>query len=248
MTPRPRPPRPRHRRPAVPAALFGLALLLAGPAAAGPVENLLAEELRDTLGAAVPAGAAVTVTLGRPFDGVAEAVREFAYDPRNGSFRALVSSAGRLVELAGQVAVEVEVPVPVRRIAPGEIIAASDLALVRMPLDRLGGGFVTDADSLVGLSPRRQMAAGRLIRTGSVGAPIVVQRNRPVTLVYEDGALILAARGRALQDGGVGDLVRVMNIASNAVVTGTITGAETVSVNGPRVPGPAGTMTASPLP
>lgn len=61
----------------------------------------------------------------------------------------------------------------------------------------------------------------------------MVQRNKPVSLVYEDGPLQLMARGRALQDGGVGELVRVMNIASNIVVTGTITGPQTVTVAGP---------------
>ncbi|MGQ9369324.1 flagellar basal body P-ring formation chaperone FlgA [Azospirillum sp. ST 5-10] len=237
----------RRARPLV-AALLALAALAAAPAAAGPVESRLAEELRATLGDAVPADAEVSLTLGRPFAGAVEAVREMSYDPRDGSFRALVSSAGRLVELAGQVAVEVAVPVSVRRMRPGEIITAADLTSIRMPLERLGGGFVTAADQLIGLSPRRTMMAGRLIRVDAVGAPIVVQRNRPVTLVYEDGPLLLAARGRALQDGGVGDLVRVMNVSSNAVVTGTITGVETVSVNGPRLPGAVATGAESSMP
>lgn len=239
-----RPPgrRPFGRRPpgGLPAALAGLAALallaaLRPAAAAGPVETVLAEELRDSLGPMVPEGAAVSVSLGRPFAGPVDAVREVSYDPRDGSFRALVSSGERMVELAGQVGIEVDVPVPVRRLHPGDIITAADLGTVRLPLQR-AGGFVTDAAELIGLSPRRMMSAGRLIRAGSVGAPIVVRRNRPVTLVYEDGPLMLAAGGRALQDGGVGDLVRVMNIASSAVVTGTITGPETVAVNGPRLP------------
>ena len=133
----------------------------------------------------------------------------------------------------------VTMPVPVRRIRPGEVIEPSDLTTIRLSLDRAGAGFIASADALIGQSPRRQISAGRLVQVGSVGAPIVVQRNRPVTLVYEDGALMLAARGRALQEGGVGDTVRVMNIASSTVVTGTVTGAETVSVSGPRLPSAA---------
>ncbi|WP_449235530.1 flagellar basal body P-ring formation chaperone FlgA [Azospirillum doebereinerae] len=219
-------------------ALLALSAL-AAPVQAGPVETLLAEELLGTLGPSVPADARVSLTLGVPFDGPVDQIREIVHDPRSGTFRAQVASNGRAVELAGRVEIEVEMPVPVRRIRPGEIIEAADLTLVRMPLERAGAGFVQSAEALVGLSPRRQMPAGRLVLVGSVGMPIVVQRNRHVTLVYEDGPLVLAARGRALQEGGVGDLVRVMNVASSTVVTGTVTGAETVSVNGPSVGGPS---------
>ncbi|CAO3362054.1 Flagellar basal-body P-ring formation protein FlgA [Azospirillum melinis] len=216
--------------------LLGTMLALPLPAAAGPVETRLAEELLASLGPSVPPDAQVALTLGRPFDGPVDAVRDIGLDPRTGIFQARILSNGHAVELSGRADVEVTMPVPVRRIRPGEVIEASDLATVRLSLDRAGAGFIATADALVGQSPRRQLSAGRLVQVGSVGAPIVVQRNRPVTLVYEDGALLLAARGRALQEGGVGDSVRVMNIASSTVVTGTVTGAETVSVSGPRVP------------
>ncbi|WP_377807693.1 flagellar basal body P-ring formation chaperone FlgA [Azospirillum sp. A29] len=216
--------------------LLGTMLALPVPAAAGPVETRLAEELLASLGPAVPPDAQVALTLGRPFDGPVDAVRDIGLDPRTGIFQARILSNGHPVELSGRADVEVTMPVPVRRIRPGEVIEVSDLTTVRLSLDRAGAGFIATADALVGQSPRRQLSAGRLVQVGSVGAPIVVQRNRPVTLVYEDGALLLAARGRALQEGGVGDSVRVMNIASSTVVTGTVTGAETVSVSGPRVP------------
>ena len=213
--------------------------LLAGPALAegpaqGPVEALLARELSATLGGAVPAGAHVALTLTTPFNGEVEAVRDLAYDPRGGQVRALVSSGGRIVELKGKADITVDVPVPTRRILPGEVIGEGDLTTLPMPMERLGDTVATSRDALIGLASRRALPPGRLIQTASVGAPVVVQRNKPVSLVFEDGPLLLAARGRALQDGGVGDTVRVMNVASSIVVTGTITGPQTVTVAGPQ--------------
>lgn len=226
------------RMPALFAQVVAMLLpaMLAVPAMAGPVEDRLADELLASLGPAVPAEAHVSLTLGVPFAGPVDAVRDIALDPRTGLFQARIVSGGRTIDLGGRADIEVEMPVPVRRIRPGDIIEAADLTTIRLPLDRAGAAFVASADALIGQSPRRQMPAGRLIQVGAVGAPIVVQRNRPVTLVYEDGALLLAARGRALQEGGVGDLVRVMNVSSSTVVTGMVTGAETVSVNGPQRP------------
>lgn len=209
--------------------------MLAGPALAdGAVEALLARELAATLGGAVPAGAHVALTLTAPFNGEVEAVRDLAYDPRGGQVRALVSSGGRIVELKGKADITVDVPVPTRRILPGEVISEGDLTTLPMPMERLGDTVATSRDALIGLASRRALPPGRLIQTASVGAPVVVQRNKPVSLVYEDGPLLLAARGRALQDGGVGDTVRVMNVASSIVVTGTITGPQTVTVAGPQ--------------
>lgn len=224
-----------------------LALLPSWSAVAGPVEDRLAAELVATLGAAVPSDAQVTLTLGAPFDGPVDSVRDILRDPRSGLFRAQVISAGRLVELEGRADIAVEMPVPVRGIRPGEVIEASDLTTIRLPMERAGAAFIASEDALIGQSPRRQMPAGRLILVGSIGAPIVVRRNRVVTLVYEDGALILAARGRALQEGGVGDLVRVMNVSSRTVVSGTVTGDGTVSVSGPRLPSPSPSSSGDPF-
>jgi len=203
------------------------------PNAEGSVESLLAHELAASLGNAVPAEARVSVVLTSPFSGTVDAVRDLAYDPRSATIRALVSSEGRILELRAKAEILVDVPVPTRRILPGEVIGEEDLTSIQMPMDRLGDTVATSRDALIGLASRRQLSAGRLIQNSSVGTPVVVQRNKPVSLIYEDGPLQLMARGRALQDGGVGDSVRVMNVASNIVVTGTITGPQTVSVAGP---------------
>ncbi|HYG86962.1 MAG TPA: flagellar basal body P-ring formation chaperone FlgA [Azospirillum sp.] len=201
--------------------------------AADLVESTLARELSVTLGAAVPPDAKVAVVLTTPFVGSADAVRDLNYDPRTGTVRALVESGGKLYDVGAKAQITVEVPVPVRRIQPGEVIADSDLTTIAMQFERVTGGIVASREALIGQATRRQLSPGRLVQASAVGAPIVVQRNKPVSIVYEDGPLQLAARGRALQDAGVGDSVRVMNATSSIIVTGTVTGPQTVMVGGP---------------
>lgn len=218
------------RRPMLAALLF-LATLAAGPVAADPLEARLAEVLADTLGAAVPEGARVSVVLGVPFSAPVDAVRDLTYDPRTGSVRALVTSGGRLHEVGGKAEIAMDVPVPARRVAAGEVLVESDLAFIPMPVARVADGIATNRDDLVGMEARRMLTAGRLIHRAAVGPPVVVLRNKPVVLRYVDGPLELEARGRALQDGGVGDLVKVVNTASSAVVTGMVTGPQAVRVS-----------------
>jgi flagella basal body P-ring formation protein FlgA len=51
-----------------------------------------------------------------------------------------------------------------------------------------------------------------------------------VSLVYRRGPLSILAEGRALGRGGVGDSVRVINIASRATVTGLVAPDGTLTV------------------
>ncbi|HSK39060.1 MAG TPA: flagellar basal body P-ring formation chaperone FlgA [Arenibaculum sp.] len=214
------------------AAMLAVLTLMSGTAAANAdLEEMLAAGVTDTFGpSALPAGARVAVTLAYPFEGPVEAIRDLDYDPASGQVRSLVLSGGRLYELTASTSVEIDVPVPVRRIPPGEILSEGDLTTVPMPLARMPASAIGSKDLLVGMASRRLLAPGRLIHARSVGAPVVVERNKPVTLVFEQDGLYLAAQGRALQDGGVGDEVRVMNPSSHAVVNGMVTGPQTVSV------------------
>lgn len=216
------------------ASVLAVLAFLSSPAFAGePVEAALADALMSELGATIPANARVSVTLTMPVDGPVQDIRNLVHDPRTGHIKALATTGnGKAVELRAKADIIVDVPVPTRRMLPGEVIGEGDLATVPMAIERLGDTIVTDRAKLIGLAGRRQLVPGRPIQTGSVGAPIVVERNRPVQLIFEDGELRLSAQGRALQDGGVGDTVRVMNSASNVVVTGTVRGPKTVTVGG----------------
>ncbi len=98
------------------------------------------------------------------------------------------------------------------------VLGPDDLALV--PGD-IPGTLSSPADA-VGMEARVVLYAGRPIREGDVGAAAVVERNQLVTIAYDSGTLRIATDGRALARGGVGDAIRVMNIASKTTITGTI--------------------------
>jgi flagella basal body P-ring formation protein FlgA len=214
-----------------PAALaLALALETAPAALAATAEELLADHVVETLGAALPPDARVAVALSGPAPDIVDDVRDFAYDARNGSFRAVLVGAGRLREVAGRASIEIDVPVLTRRVLPGEVITAADVTTMRMPMSRVASSVVTSREHLIGMTGRHQLPPGRPVSIAAIGPQIVVTRNKPVTLIFEDGPLFLSAQGRALQDGGVGESVRVMNIASNLVVTGVATGPQTVTV------------------
>ncbi|MBL8660994.1 MAG: flagellar basal body P-ring formation protein FlgA [Rhodospirillales bacterium] len=123
-----------------------------------------------------------------------------------------------------------QVPVLTRPIGRDEVIAAADVEYVRLKDSRLGSSTIVDADDLVGLSARHALRAGVPVRASQVRQPVVVAKGSQVILVLDGPGLALSARGRALEDGGRGEVVRVSNLQSNIVVEGTVAGPGQVRV------------------
>jgi len=115
-----------------------------------------------------------------------------------------------------------EAPQAARIIRAGTTVAADDIA----PADVTS----TEALALIGLQARVTVYPGRPMLPADFGPEQVIARNQPVTLVFHRGPLNIHAEGRALGQGGVGDSLRVLNIASRTTVTGSVQPDGTVAV------------------
>ena len=61
----------------------------------------------------------------------------------------------------------------------------------------------------------RRLNAGAPVRSTDLTAPRLVRRGEAVTISLISGALKITSAGRALSDGGKGEQVRVLNLATN---------------------------------
>ncbi len=91
-------------------------------------------------------------------------------------------------------------------------------------------GAATSPEGVIGLETRVAIYKGRPIVPQELGSPTIVERNQIVPLTVSVGALAISAEGRALDRGGVGDSVRVMNTSSRTTVSGVIRADGSVSV------------------
>lgn len=128
--------------------------------------------------------------------------------------------------------VSAETLVASRTIRAQAILTAADLSIIGKSIP----GSLTSVEEAVGLEARVVLYAGRPIRPEDIGPPAIVDRNQIVTLIYRRGALTIAAEARAMSRGGVGDLIRVMNLASRSTVSGIVQTDGTVTVGGPVLP------------
>ena len=91
-------------------------------------------------------------------------------------------------------------------------------------------GAYTTLDEVIGLETRVALYAERPVRSGEVGPPALVERNQIVPLIYQTGSLVIQAEGRALDRAGIGETIRVMNLASRQTVSGRIRADGTIAV------------------
>lgn len=97
-------------------------------------------------------------------------------------------------------------------------IGPADIATVAADIP----GAATAPDQVLGLSLRVAVQAGRPLRTADLTAPALVARNQVIRLHYAQGAMTIAAEGRALDQGASGQTVRVMNLSSRGTVKGVV--------------------------
>lgn len=113
-------------------------------------------------------------------------------------------------------------PTAARNIRVGMILTASDIVAPK------GEGALREAASFIGLEAARPIYKGEAVSREDLRAPTLVARNGLVTMEFEKGFLLISTEGRALEAGGVGDRVRVMNLGSKRIVTAIVTAANTV--------------------
>jgi flagella basal body P-ring formation protein FlgA len=162
-------------------------------------------------------------------------VRDLFYDSHTKRFTATVEvpadapNATRL-RVTGRVYTTVDVPVLARSLARDEVITAHDITWKRIREDTLRRDVITDADQLIGMTPRQTVRNGQLVSTADLQKPLAVKRGAMVTMVLQLGSMTLTAQGRADEQGSVGDVIRLTNMQSNMTVQGRVDGPNQVSV------------------
>jgi flagella basal body P-ring formation protein FlgA len=117
--------------------------------------------------------------------------------------------------------------VAARAIPSRTVLGPGDLAVV----DDAGGAGLRRIEAALGLETRVALYPGRPVRAQDLGPPALVERNALVELRYRKGGLVIRAEGRALDRGGAGERVRIMNLDSRRTVTGRVAGPSLVEVS-----------------
>jgi flagella basal body P-ring formation protein FlgA len=164
-------------------------------------------------------------------------IEGLSYNQRSDQFTATVVASAvqnARYRIAGRVHHIREIPVLIRRVLSDEIIREGDIEWISVRADRLRRDTLFYSEELVGKSPVRALRAGQPIRTREVQDPILVPRRSLVTILYQHPRMTLTAKGRALEDGSDGQVIRISNSQSSNVIEAVVVGDHTVAVSAPN--------------
>ena len=163
------------------------------------------------------------------------AIRNLVFDGGSGRFfgQIVAPAEGPVetrVKISGSATLMAEIPVLRRRMNPGEVISKADIDWLSTRADRMAQNSLIELSDIVGLSPRRSIAPGQAIRAGDLETPITVAKKSLVIVHLVTANMALTVQGRALEDGSMGEAIRIMNTKSNSIITGVVRGPGEVEV------------------
>ncbi len=162
-------------------------------------------------------------------------VSDLRYEPQKDYFEATIVAPSKenplkRIQVAGEVEKFVSLPVLKTTMKNGEIISLSDLDFIDVSIKTLAKDTILDADKIAGATPRRIAVSGKPIAFNDIQPPQMVGRGETVTLLFKNGPMLVSTKGKSMQNGTMGELVRVTNVSSSKSLAGIITGMREVTI------------------
>ncbi len=162
-------------------------------------------------------------------------VQDFNLNQKTGKFSAVISiptggDSYTTATLRGRTQAISYVPALNKTIAPGKLITGQDISWISLPSHSIGRNIIRTKDQMVGKSPRRGLVPSTPLRLSDLKQPKIVIRGKVVSILFKSGKISLSAIGKAIESGGRGDVIKVMNSKSHKTLDAVVTGPGQVQV------------------
>ena len=117
-----------------------------------------------------------------------------------------------------------------RPLVRGQTLEAGDLALDEVDVSGLHRPYFSRIEDLVGMRSKRTVDSGEILHAGLLDREKLVRRGSQVQILASGEGLQVRMRGKAMDDGGRGDRVKVKNLNSGRVISGTVAGPGLIEV------------------
>mgnify|MGYP003638684571 FL=1 len=124
----------------------------------------------------------------------------------------------RTYRMSGRYYPLAQVPVIIEPIRRGAIVRPDQVEYRDMRAERVPAGTIRDIDDVIGKEALRPIKSDEPLLFRDFSNPILVRRGALVVIRLVTANMSLTARGKALEDGSKGSVIRVMNLASNKTI------------------------------
>ncbi len=134
----------------------------------------------------------------------------------------------RTLGVVGKVEVFDKVYLASRPLKQNEMITSADLEIQKVNITDSADRFATRPEQVENRRVLRNIGVHQQIELKDLDKPLVLKRGDPVTIVYDQPGLQVTAKGQVNADGGVGDTLAVMNVASKKTIYCKVLDGQTV--------------------
>ncbi|MCP1241658.1 flagellar basal body P-ring formation protein FlgA [Acetobacter lambici] len=160
------------------------------------------------------------------------------WDQKSGRFSATVYRSHPLGDitqdsflLTGVVHAAQRVLVYTHSLSAGTVVSAADVRVDDAYTGRTGSKAYTSDTDVEGMTLLHSVVVDEPVLERDLRRTIVMHKGDPIMLSYISPGLRLSATGRALEDGGTGQYVHALNLASKMILTGRVINASEVEVD-----------------
>ena len=141
-------------------------------------------------------------------------------------------TSGRESSLAVRLTWTQPVLVLTRSLKKDEVLSESDVTVRQIRINK-PGVYASKISDVVGRSAKKNLPQGEALALNLITDAPIIERGKSVTIVVRDGSLTVKAKGEAMESGALGDVIKVRNTASKAILTAKVVANDTVEVEMP---------------
>ena len=134
------------------------------------------------------------------------------------------------IRLTGRIHKLIQIPVVDRRLSRGDIIQKNDIDWISLRSREARRGYIQNEKQIIGMAARRNINARKPITESQIQRPQLVKKGGIVNIALVNGAMRLTTQGRSLENGGLGDVIRIKNIKTKKIIEARVTGAASAKV------------------
>lgn len=149
-------------------------------------------------------------------------IDDFVYKSRTSSFSFVLKINESEIPINGSVRRIESIPVLAMNKARGDTINDADVKYIDIPANFLRSNIIRNKNELVGKEVTQTLRVEQPISSFAIRTPIAIKKNSLITLQYSMGKLLLSTKALALQNGSIGDVIKVKNLKSKTVITALI--------------------------
>lgn len=124
----------------------------------------------------------------------------------------------RTYRISGKYYPLTSVPVLVEPVSRGSVIRADQVEYRDFRSERVPNGAIRDINDVIGKEVMRPSNPNEPLMFRDLSNPILVRRGSLVIIRLVTANMSLTARGKAMEDGSLGDVIRVVNQSSNKTI------------------------------